>query len=67
MLYTCVRCRSSWAVQDPLSLLVQRMGGWLSIRADSVLYWVPEHTVYLLYVIDPHLERLPRLDYIDHT
>lgn len=66
MLYPCVRSRAAWHIQDPLSLLVQRLGGWLSIRVDSVLYWVPETHTYMLYLLDPQLEREDHLDYIDH-
>lgn len=29
-------------------------------------YWVPEDRAYLLYTLDPLLEPLPRLDYVDH-
>ncbi len=67
MLYPCLVSRATLSDQDTLSLLVQRVGGWLSILPDlSVRYWVPEDRVYLLYLIDPLLEPLPRLDYIDH-
>ncbi len=67
MLYPCLVSRATLSDQDTLSLLVQRVGGWFSVLPDlSVHYWVPEDRAYLLYTIDPLLEPLPRLDYVDH-
>lgn len=60
----CYRSRSDWTVQDPLSILVQRLGGWLSIRCDCVDYWVPEDRAYMLFLLDPNLQRKPELDYL---
>ena len=63
-LIVCYRSRADWSVQDPLSLLVQRLEGWLSVRCDCVDYWVPESRAYLLHFIDPNLERRSDLDHI---
>lgn len=66
MLYPCLRSHLPLAEQDPLSLLVQRLGGWMAPSIIWVDYWVPEDRAYLLYTLDPLLEPLPRLDYVDH-
>lgn len=65
MLIVCLRSRSSWTIQDSLGFLTQRLHGWFSIRNDCVDYFVPEPSAYLLYLIDPQLERYSHLDYID--
>lgn len=64
MLYTCYRSRLPIHLQDELSLLAQRLGGWLSVEFDSVLYSVPEDRAYMLFLIDPHLERYSKGDWI---
>jgi hypothetical protein len=51
-------------LQDPLSLYVQRVGGWFSTRPDSVIYTVPQETAYMLYLFDPHLRACPHMNYI---
>lgn len=62
--YPCLRSYTDWPVQNQLSLLVQRLGGWMSIRRDCVDYWVPEQYSYLLYLIDANLVVQKGLDYI---
>lgn len=64
MLIECYRCHMPIAEQDPLSIMAQRLGGWLSVSYIWVDYWVPEDRAYLLFLYDPNLERLPKLDYI---
>ncbi len=65
MLIHCLRSRSNWNLQDQLGFLTQRLNGWFSIRGDCVDYFVAEDRAYLLYLIDPQLERYSHLDYID--
>ena len=62
--YSCLRSYTDWDIQDRLGFLAQRLGGWLSIRADCVDYFVPESYTYMLYMIDPNLVRHSHLDYI---
>ena len=67
LLYCAVRSHSHIDQLDQLSLLVQRLGGWFAVRPLLIVdFWVPESRLYLLYLIDPLLERQPRLDYVDH-
>lgn len=60
----CLRSRTIGPVQDQLGFLAQRLHGWFTIRQDCVDYFVPEDRAYLLYTVDPHLERLSHLDYV---
>lgn len=65
MLIICLRSRSTdWTLLDNMGFLVQSFKGFFSIRCDSVDYYVPEAYAYMLYLIDPHLQRYPKLDYI---
>ena len=52
------------AEQDPLSILVQRFGGWLSIQYDCVDYYIPEEHAYIVELCDPLIIRKANLDYI---
>lgn len=49
--------------QDPLSIYVQRVGGWISIQILSVDYYVPAEYAYMLELYDPNIRRMPQLDY----
>lgn len=51
-------------LQDTMSLYVQRVGGWLSVRYDHVVYTIPNDYAYMLYMFDPQLQRLAREDYL---
>lgn len=64
MLYVTYRSRLPFEDQDALGFFAQRVGGWMSVRVDCVLYSVPEHLGYLLKFWDPNLERVPREDWI---
>lgn len=64
MLYTCYRCYAPLDQQDPLSIMVQRLGGWLSVHYIYVEYWVPEDRAYMLNLFDLELVRLQQSDYI---
>ena len=64
MLYTAHRSTRPFSEQDAISLYVQRIGGWISIRVDTVVYIVPEERAYMLSLFDPAIERFPQLDYI---
>jgi hypothetical protein len=64
MLYVTYRSRLPFEDQDALGFFAQRVGGWMSVRVDCVLYSVPEHLGYLLEFWDPNLERVPREDWI---
>ncbi len=66
MLIECYRSyMMPYEQQDPLSIFVQRKGGWMSVRPDSVDYYIPKEYAYMLYMYDSHIKRLPLLDYID--
>lgn len=65
MLYHCYRSYLPILEQDPLSLLVQRLGGWFTPRQDCVDYFVPESYAYMCYLLDSSLVRQAHLDYID--
>jgi hypothetical protein len=64
MLVKCYRCRMTVLDQDPLSIYVQRKGGWMSVGYGYTDYYVPEEYAYMLYVYDSNIERRARLDYI---
>ena len=44
--------------------LVQRHGGHISIRADSIDFWIAPAWEIVLNIAFPDLERRPELDYI---
>ena len=50
--------------QDPLSIYVQRKGGWMSVGKYSVNYYIPEDYAYMLYMYDSQVVRKPKEDYI---
>ena len=50
--------------QDPLSIYVQRKGGWMSVNYDSVDYFLPEQYASMLYLYDSSIERRAHSDYI---
>lgn len=64
ILLTCLRSYSDWSTQDSLGFLCQRLGGFFSISAHCVDYYVPECHAYLLYMIDSELVRQRHLDYV---
>ena len=64
MLYKCYRCYAPISKQDPLSIMVQRLGGWLSVHYVYVEYWVPEDSAYLLHLYGLELESIALHDYI---
>lgn len=50
--------------QDPLSVFVQRMQGWMSVGIYSVDYYIREDYAYMLYIYDSAIHRLAEQDYI---
>jgi hypothetical protein len=64
MLYTCYRSYMPFKDQDPMSIYVQRKGGWMSVNYDSVDYFLPSDYAVMLYLYDSRIERKPKLDYI---
>lgn len=50
--------------QDPMSIYVQRKGGWMSVNVDSVDYFLPIEYAVMLYLYDSKIERRAKLDYI---
>ena len=50
--------------QDDMSLFVQRVGGWFSIKRETVEYYIPERYAFMLYMYDPKLVRQSLLDYV---
>ena len=50
--------------EDVIWAFVQRSGGHISIRQDSIDYWVTARYQSLLVCAWPDLERHPELDYI---
>ena len=65
MLITCYRSYLPYTEQDPMSVFVQRVKGWMSIGMYSVDYYIREDFGYILYMFDPKIHRLPNQDYID--
>ena len=55
-----------------MGFLVQRLGGWFSIRSSLessravVDYWVPHDRAYMLYLIDSGIIPLADQSYVDH-
>lgn len=64
MLYTAHRTTRPLDEQDAISQYVQRIGGWLSIRADTVVYVVPSDRAYMLSLFDSSIEPYPQDDHI---
>jgi hypothetical protein len=69
MLYTYMLAhsylsRADQSTQELLWLQCQALGGWMSIRVDSIVYTVPETYAYILTLIDPRIERYACMDYI---
>ena len=64
MLAHSYRSFSDSATQELLWQQCSRLGGWISCRADHVVYTVPETWAYLLVLIDPCIERLTQEDWI---
>jgi hypothetical protein len=49
---------------DTVGLYVQRAGGHFATRADTVVFWVPEHAESMLVCAWPDLESIPDQDLI---
>ena len=64
MLVLCYRSYLPIVEQDPLSLYVQRCGGWLSVSSGHVDYYIPEPYASMAAIYDGQIKRLSRLDYI---
>jgi hypothetical protein len=64
MLVECYRSYLPIVEQDPLSLYVQRVGGWLSVSHGFVDYYIPEPYAVMALMFDGHLKRRRELDYI---
>ena len=64
MLVLCYRSRLPLTQQDQLSLYVQRMGGWLTVSSGYVDYYIPEQYALMVPLLDSHIERRSRLDYL---
>ena len=64
MLVVCYR-RYKGAFDDDYAFeLVQKLGGWTSMRIDSIDFYVPENRVELLLLSGGDYIRMPELDYI---
>jgi hypothetical protein len=63
--YHCYRSWLPISKQDELSLLVQRLNGWLSVcSCICVDYYIPSDRAYMLFLLDPNLERKSSNDYV---
>jgi hypothetical protein len=60
----CYRSYMSFTEQDPLSVFVQRVGGWFSVGLYSVDYYIPESYAYMVHMYDGDIHRLVSQDYI---
>jgi len=64
MLVKCYRSYLPIVEQDPLSLYVQRVGGWLSVSYGFVDYFIPELYASMVFIYDGHIKRNSKLDYV---
>ena len=67
MLVKCYRSYRSYlpiVEQDPFSLYVQRVGGWLSVSYGHVDYFIPELYASMVFIYDGHIKRISKLDYV---
>ena len=61
----CYLSYASAAIQERIWAWVQSQGGWLSIRAVGIEYYVPETSAYsMLLLLDPEIKRLVGKDYL---
>lgn len=62
----CFRLQA-WAVdydEEVIWEFVQRHGGFLSIRHDSIDYWLDQRYEVFVLLAWPELVRIPSLDYV---
>ena len=60
----CYR-RYKGAFEDDYAFqLVQKLGGWVSMRVDSIDFYVPEDRASLLLLLGSGWQRRPEVDYI---
>ncbi len=64
MLALCYQAYKGTLQDDYCYNLVIRLGGWASLRIDTILFFVPENRAELLILAHPHLQRRPDQDYI---
>lgn len=64
MLMVCLRSFLPIEEQDSISLLVQRLNGWFTVRNNCVDYYIREDYAYMLHLCDSQLSRIPMLDLI---
>lgn len=63
----CFRLQA-WSVdydEEAVWAFVQRHGGFLSIRQDSIDFWLHERYQVLMLLAWPDLDRIPALDYVE--
>jgi hypothetical protein len=63
-LYVCVKSYDS-SLADQLYRQCDLLGGWISVAPLGLELYVREDVAYILYLIDPTLERLADKDHID--
>lgn len=51
--------------EEAVWAFVQRHGGFLSIRQDSIDFWIHERYQVLMLLAWPDLDRIPALDYVE--
>ena len=64
MLIVCYRRYKGSFDDDYPFQLVQRLGGWATMRVDSIDFYVPEHRASLLLLSGSGYIRMRELDYI---
>lgn len=64
MLIQCYRCPSNAESRERIWALIYNKG-WMSDHITHTLFYIPESLSSWALLIDPHLERLASLDYID--
>ena len=64
MLIVCYRRYKGCFEDDYAFELVQRLGGWVSMRVDSIDFYVPENRAELLLLSGLGYTRMSELDYV---
>jgi len=64
MLVQCYQAYKGTLHDDYCYNLVIGLGGWASLRVDSILFFVPENRASLLILAHPLLVRRPDQDYV---
>ena len=64
MLILCYRRYKGSFDDDYCFRLVQQLGGWISMRVDTIDFYVPENRAELLLLSGSGFIRHPELDYV---